>query len=84
MAYALKDHDIAHVHDAVFDATGENLSNEEICALVKLLPSSITSVAEEWTYSDTVVRDDIYRFVQDRHGARRVLQGVERSAETGS
>ncbi len=75
MTYLLTERDIAHVHDTVFDATSEDLSDEEVRALVRLLPSSIIIVAEEWTYADTVVGDDIYRFVQDRNGARRILEG---------
>lgn len=58
------DRDWAKLHDVVLDVTGESKSRAELLVLYKTLPAGIRALAEEWGLKDTVVGDEIYRYLE--------------------
>ena len=52
------------LHDVMYEANGTQPSDEEIKSLFMRLPSLIIGEAMSWGLSDTVVRDNIYEFIQ--------------------
>ena len=62
----LKRHDLDSLHDTIFEALGiESKSDKEILEYWNKLPRNIQLDAEKWGLSDTVVRDDIYVWLQE-------------------
>ena len=63
-------HDWDHLHDVVLEATWNttklNLNQEQLEKLYLELPEDLKKDAEHWGLSDTVVRDNIYEWYQNK------------------
>lgn len=53
-------------HDSYYDLTGESIDSSKAFTLVKMLPVEILACALQWGAGDTVVRDDIYKWIEER------------------
>lgn len=56
--------DFAHFHDAIINASDKHLNQDELIEIWNLLPIEIKTIAIEWGMSDTVFRDEVYRWVE--------------------
>jgi hypothetical protein len=65
MILELSEHDFISVHDTIVHHFNGPIDNDHVITLVKMLPDHIVSEGLEWGFSDTVVRDDIYRYISD-------------------
>lgn len=53
------------IHDCLYDVMG-SVPNEELMAkVIKLLPSEILLVAEQWGGYDTLFRDKVFVWIRD-------------------
>lgn len=50
---------VCHLHDAILDATGQSLSDDELRKAFDSLPENVQQIAFEWGLSDTAFRDAI-------------------------
>lgn len=60
----IDNNDYAMLHDVVWDSVGKDMSHEELDVLIRKMPEYIISNAAEWGFSDTVVRDDVFKWVK--------------------
>lgn len=58
--------DYGAIHDVVLGVTGKQLTNEEIDLLIPQFPKGILATAFEWSFSDTVVKDNIHVWLQEQ------------------
>lgn len=52
--------DFMDMHDAVYEATGQHLTKEQLAQVFLLLPDHVQATGREWGLSDTVFRDSVY------------------------
>lgn len=57
---------IAPLHDIIYDVYGISMSNNDVLAYAGTLPYEIHSLAKEWGWQDTEVKDMIYVLIQER------------------
>lgn len=57
-------HEWAHLHDVVLDTTGKSLKQLELEALYNTLPEYLQEDAVHWGLNDSVVRDNIYEYLE--------------------
>lgn len=57
-------YDLASLHNTVFDLTGKQKSDNELNEIWRAIPDDLKMDAEKWGCSDTVVREDIYEFLE--------------------
>lgn len=51
---------LIYAHDACLDATGVSKEDDELLADFKEVPSEVKSLAAQWGWSDTEVREKLY------------------------
>ena len=65
----LEQGDLEHLHDVILEAINKSLPDKEIIKIWDLiLPEDIKLQAEQYGISDTVVRDNIYEFMEKEYG----------------
>lgn len=62
----------AGLHDAVFDATGKSLNDDELMELWIKLPCRIQDLAEEWGFNDTEFREKIHVWLKEQRQSQEV------------
>jgi hypothetical protein len=62
----LEQSDLDYLHDVTLEVFDKSLSDEEVIEIWKSLPDDIKLDAEKFGISDTVVRDNIYEFLEGR------------------
>jgi hypothetical protein len=61
----LEQSDLDSLHDTIFNAIEiEDLTNEQLIEFWEILPEDIQSEAMRWGLDDSVVRDNIYVWLQ--------------------
>ena len=60
------------IHDCLYDVTGKQPSEELMKKVIKLLPSDILLLAEQWGGYDTEFREKTYRWIRDN---KELLEG---------
>jgi len=63
----LEQDDINHLHDVILEALDfhEPIPNDVVIGVYHMLPEDLREQAEHWGLSDTVVRDNIYEWLQE-------------------
>lgn len=56
------------IHDNFIDIHSTAPTREQVDKISLLIPERIKSLAEEWSWSDTEVRDYIYVLIRDTKG----------------
>ena len=59
-------HDWAHMHDAILHATGKNFTQEELVETYNNLPLGLQTEAYEWGMSDTLFRDKLITYFENK------------------
>ena len=58
---------LPNLHDAVLEATGKSLSDDDLRKLLLTLPDDIKEQINDWGLADTEVREQIYAHI-GQHG----------------
>ena len=61
----IKENNLEHLHDIIYDITNKLPSKEDIAKVLKELPENIKQDIEHWGLSDTCVRDSIYEYLEN-------------------
>ena len=65
----LEKEDIAHLHDVILEALNRHLTDEEVIDFYNKLPQHLKDEAEHWGLDDSVVRDNIYEWLEEHVNA---------------
>lgn len=57
--------ELTHLHDIIFDITGNDLSVEQLVDKFLELPEKVKQIAFNWGGNDTVFRDEAFEFIQN-------------------
>ena len=57
--------DFDSLHDTVFDLTDISLSHEQLLKIFNMLPQRLKDDAIHWGVDDSVVRDNIYEYLEE-------------------
>lgn len=57
-------HGVASFHDAVLEATSKSCTDAELLVIFSQLPIPVQAIAHQWGLSDTVFRDEAYRYLR--------------------
>ena len=61
----LEKEDFAVLHDAVYDITGYSFTDEQLQTIWDKLPEDIQHEAVRWGTSDTCVREEIHKYLDE-------------------
>ena len=64
----LEKEDFAALHDVVLGVTNISYEDDELQSIWDSLPEHITGTALEWGCNDTVFRDNLYEFLEEKLG----------------
>lgn len=59
-----EDGDLDSLHDSVYDITGDSKTNESLKLIWNRLPEDLKREAIHWGLDDSVVRDNIYKYLE--------------------
>lgn len=54
------------LHDTVYEATGETLSQEQLVEMINNLPANLKHEVQNWGADDTDVCEMIYDFLKEK------------------
>lgn len=60
----LEESDLLSLREVAFNATDKEITNEQAIEIWESLPQSLKNEAIHWGISDSVVRDNIYEFLE--------------------
>ena len=66
------DHDWAHLHDCILNATWNGSKKkcirEELIEIYHQLPEDLKQIAQDWGMNDTPFRDGVFEWYQEKFG----------------
>jgi hypothetical protein len=66
----LEQDDFNHMYDVIYEVTDVEPTNAEMQAIWDELPDHIKGTAIEWGTSDTVFRDNLYKYLTDKKNGK--------------